>query len=95
MGPKSGFGLEESPLFEVPYSTHLLPPPQKKKRKPGYGPDCFKGALDKYSLFARFRHLRGEPQSASIMKTLPNRSIMARFLLLKTTDLAMGEYVVM
>ena len=28
------------------------------------------------------------------MKTLPNRSIMVRFLL-KTTDLAIGEYIVM
>ena len=29
------------------------------------------------------------------MKTLPNRSIMVQFLLLKTTDLAIGEYIVM
>ena len=29
------------------------------------------------------------------MKTLPNRSNMVRFLILKTTDLAIGEYIVM
>ena len=27
------------------------------------------------------------------MKTLPNRSIMVRFILLKTTDLEIGEYI--